>query len=244
MGIGMVLFVYFTALSALALVSSIVLGAGVGLYLRRISGSKWRIIVTAAVFPFACVGFAGVWFFVYAAVSAFVFHHDPMIGDGWYTNIGNGYAIDMIDVTDQGIVHPTSGESNGLNNPDGIRGVRRLQIEPPFLYVSQDSDAFNHLGRNSEAEDNFLAVDMRDHVKTTSSSEQALKAYVNGHGQQLHLEPLLTVYRRQRSVGFDLFASAILLAVPTFAFWRLLRAVYRLRAAASVRVYRQSLKEL
>jgi hypothetical protein len=48
-----------------------------------------------------------------------------MIGDSWYANIGNGYAIGMIDVMDQGVLYPSDGDING---PGAIDGVRRLQI--------------------------------------------------------------------------------------------------------------------
>jgi hypothetical protein len=106
MGIGVVLIVYFLTLGVLAIVCSVVLGVATVLYLKSSATSKKKPVAVAATLPFIWVAYAAVWFFVYFTVSDLVFHHDPMIGDGWYTNIGNGYAIDMIDVTDQGSFTP------------------------------------------------------------------------------------------------------------------------------------------
>ncbi len=232
MGIAVVLVFYLILLTAAAAISSAILAAGTAWYLKPVRNGKKRLIALAAVLPFLCVLYAGVWFIGYFAISDAVFHHDPMIGDGWYTDIGNGYAIDMIDVTDQGIVHPTSGDSNGLNNLNGVQGVRRLQINPPFLYIGQDSQGFQHLGSDSTNEDTYLVVDMRNQTKRPMLSQQALRDFAAQHGQALHLEPILKVYQEQRSYAFDLIAAGILLLIPLVALVLLLRAMHRLKSEA------------
>jgi hypothetical protein len=234
MGLTVVLLLYLVLLTGAAAVCSATLGGGTAWYLRSIPHRKGRFIVLAAALPFLCVLFAGIWFIGYFAISDTVFHHDPMIGDSWYTNIGNGYAIDMIDVTDQGIVHPTTGESNGLNNLNGIRGVRRLQISPPFLYIGQDSQGFQHLGSDNANEDTYLAIDMRSQTKQILKSQRDLQDFAAQHGQTLHLEPILMVYQQQRSYGFDLIAAAVLLLVPLAALCLFLRAVHHFQSKATL----------
>ena len=59
----------------------------------------------ARLFPFGYVAFGGVWFVVYATINGVVFHRDPGLGDGWETPMPNGYALRMIDTTDQGTVY-------------------------------------------------------------------------------------------------------------------------------------------
>ena len=154
----------------------VILGFGIKLYLRKVTAPKRPVTVSAFALPFVCVAYAALWFVLYATVNETVFHHDPGIGDGWYTNVGNGYAIDMIDVTDQGIVHPTEGDMNGLNSAGSLSGVRRLQISSPYLFGTQDKDGFKHLGQESEEEDTFFAIDSRDHSKTSLSTEAALRS--------------------------------------------------------------------
>src|SRR5438105_12419257 len=160
-GIGIVLIVYFIALSIAAVISSGILLALTFWYLRGVQHKPKWILVLVVAFPFICEAYAGGWFIGYAGTNDIVFHHDPMLGDGWYTDIGNGYAIDMIDVTDQGTVHPTGGPDRGLNDPKGVSGVRRLQVAGPRIFGSQDLHGFEHLGQNSTEESSFFAIDTR-----------------------------------------------------------------------------------
>jgi hypothetical protein len=102
MGIGFVLIIYLVVLSVLAAVSGSLLMVATRMYMRTVSEGRAKAVRMAGLFPFACVLFAGIWFVGYAVINNIVFHRDPMVGDGWYTDIGNGYSIEMIDVTDHG----------------------------------------------------------------------------------------------------------------------------------------------
>ena len=228
MGIAFVLILYAVALSALAGVASVLLGFGVRLYLRKVAHPKRLITTFAFTLPFLCVVYAGLWFVTYYAINDLVFHHDPGLGDGWYTNIGNGYAIDMIDVTDQGIiVHPTLGDSNGLNNQEGIDGVRRLQVSTPYLFGTQDLHAFEHLGQKSNEEDVFFVVNTLDHKQTKFSNESDLRAFASRQGRSLDLRPIASIYDKFRFGWFDYCAFAVLLLLPLAGLSALLYRAYQ-----------------
>jgi len=218
MGIGIVLIFYFIGLSVAAAASSAVLVIATRWYLRKALGGRRRMMVLAGVFPFLCVAYAGAWFIGYAAINDIVFHHDPMLGDSWYTNIGDGYAISMIDVTDQGTVHPTSGPDNGLDNPQGIPGVRRLQVSGDYLLGSQDKDWFANLGNESSNETGFFAINTRTHAVQKFASEPELAAYAKQSGVTLALRPIVDVYQSYRMNWFEPVAGAVLILPPACIF--------------------------
>lgn len=226
MGLGIVLIFYFIALSVAATISSVALVIAAYWYLRNVPGKRASLIALG-VLPFACVVYAAVWFGGYALISDTVFHHDPMLGDGWYTDIPHGYAIDMIDVTDQGTVHPTVGPDRGLDNPQGISGVRRLQVAGDLILGSEDKGWFNDLGRESNTETGFFAIDTRTHAKEKFASEAELRAYAEQHGISLTLRPIADVYEQYRINWFDVTAGLILVLPPACLFvlliWRLVR---------------------
>jgi hypothetical protein len=222
MGIGVVLLVYFVFLSVLAGISGGVLMAATGRYLQTVPARRKKIALAAGVFPFACVIFAGIWFVAYSVINDNVFHHDPMIGDGWYTNIGNGYAIDMIDVTDHGVLHP----EGGLNSSGAIDGVRRLQIVGDQIYGTRDTKIFQNFGSGLQDEDAFFKVDTKTHVRRDFPTEAAMVSDAEHGGIGLKMEPIADVYQRNRLGWFDWAAGIFLITAPAYAFWRLVRYVW------------------
>ena len=233
MGIGIVLIVYFFALSVLAAGCSLVFGLATRWYLRGTVAGRTRLVVLAAVFPFLCVAYAGAWFVAYAFINDTVFHHDPMLGDGWYTNIPNGYAIDMIDVTDQGTVHPTSGPDNGLNNPEGVSGVRRMQVSGNYIFGAEDKNWFGDLGKETASETGFFAIDTRTRAKKDFVTEDELRAYARSNGTTLALQPVVDVYRSYRMNWFEPAAGLVFVLVPGAALFWLVHRIVLLKRLAS-----------
>ena len=229
MGIAFVLIFYFVVLSIAAVICSAIMVAAIRYYLREVPNGRARIIRFAAILPFACVAFAGIWFIGYAVINDEIFHRDPMIGDGWYAPIGNGYAIDMIDVTDQGYVHPIGGDNNGLNDPGGVSGVRRMQVVGFRVFGSEDKNWFQNEGRERQEEDDFFAVDTRDRAKIEFSSEADLAAYAKQYGVMLGLRPIADVYDDYRFTWFDGVAAFLLVAVPGLIFLWLVRRIIRFK---------------
>ena len=104
MGIMVVLIFYAAALTTAACVAATVLGGATYALLKDSTLRPKRAVLASMTFPFLCVAFAGGWFVVYAFTNSTVFHRDPGVGDGWDTPLPNGYALMMIDTTDQGAV--------------------------------------------------------------------------------------------------------------------------------------------
>lgn len=151
------------------------------------------------------------------------FHRDPMLGDGWSTPIGNGYAIDMIDVTDHGFLHP----GGDLNGPGSIADVRRLQIAYDQIYGTADSKVMQNFATGLQGEDEFFHLDTRTHSKDNFTSEAQLAVYARKQGLQLRLKPIAEVYNSFRFTWFYWFALALLFGLPNLSFARLL---FHLRA--------------
>jgi hypothetical protein len=128
MGIGFVLLIWAAVGLVLAGVGAVLLG-GMAAYLTRgaVGGRKW-LLVAASLFPFVCLAWAGGIFVFQAVVNEMVFHRDPGLGDSWNCRLPNGYAILMIDVTDQGWVYnpKTQPGDSVTDGEDAIAGVRIL----------------------------------------------------------------------------------------------------------------------
>src|SRR5213593_5214785 len=105
MGIGIVLLFWAIAGTISASVGALVFGGLTALLTSGAVEGRRKIIVGAFAFPFICLGWAGLVFVFQAAVNGFLLQRDPGLGDTWYCPLPNGYAITMIDVTDQGWVY-------------------------------------------------------------------------------------------------------------------------------------------
>jgi hypothetical protein len=104
MGIGMVLIAAAIVASIMAGMAAVVLGAATWFATKGIQG-RLKVVLTASVFPFVCLGWAGLVFFFQAFVNQELLHRDPGAGDAWQCPLPNGYGILMIDVTDHGWVY-------------------------------------------------------------------------------------------------------------------------------------------
>jgi hypothetical protein len=149
-----------------------------------------------------------------------------MIGDRWYSNIGDGYAIDMIDVTDHGVLHPEGDSSGGLNGPEAIDGVRRRQIVGDQIYGTRDRKVFQNFGSGLQGEDSFFRLDTKTHGRKDFPTEAAMVSDAGLEGIGLKMEPVADIYQRYRLGWFDWAAGIFLVAVPAYAFWRLVRYVW------------------
>jgi hypothetical protein len=227
MGIAVVLIVYFVVLSVAAAICCAILVATTRWYLRDAPRERRKLMAYAGVLPFVCVAYAGVCFIAYAVINDTVFHRDPMLGDGWSTPIGHGYAIDMIDVTDQGTVHPVDGPDGGLNSPERVSGVRRMQVAGPFILGTEDRNWFANLGKDVKDESNFFVIDTRTRARREFASESELAAYASQNGASLALKPIADVYDQYRFTWFDALAGVALLLLPMLAFCWLVWLVAR-----------------
>ncbi|HZB87590.1 MAG TPA: hypothetical protein VE291_02930 [Terracidiphilus sp.] len=232
MGILFVLIFYAIALSIAAAIGSAILAAIAWRLTRNAPSQRRRAIIVSAIFPFACVAFAGVWFICYAVINYTVFHRDPGLGDGWDTPLPNGYALMMIDTTDQGTVYnpKTQGgwDSVGSQN-DTEFGVRQLQVSGNRIFGARDSGYFARIGQDSTAVDTYFEVNTDTGVSVEFKTLGELRQHSAAEGATLNLREFQSVFSDYRTTWFDYLAGSILFLVPAVSFLFLARSVWRIR---------------
>jgi hypothetical protein len=233
MGIGFVLIFYAFAMTIAASIGAVVLGA-VSYGLTRHSGpNRKRAVLVSVLFPFVCVAFAGGWFIAYAVINYEVFHRDPMLGDTWQTPLPNGYALMMIDTTDQGTVYnpkTQSGDGSISGRDDTVFGVRQLQVSNGLIFGARDSGYFGRIGQESKAVDTYFELDTTKKTHTEFKSLDDLQKRATSKGVGLKLREFQSVFGDYRTTWFDYSAGAILLLVPTIGLFVLARWVWKRRA--------------
>lgn len=232
MGIAVVLIFYAVALSIAACFGSAVLG-GATYMLTRHSGSRRKIAtIASALFPFVCVAYAGGWFIGYAVINYTVFHRDPGLGDSWETPLPNGYALMMIDVTDEGTVYnPKTQPVNGgvMGRDDAVFGVRQLQVSNGLIFGASDSGYFGRIGQDSDSVDTYFELNTAKKTHTEFKSLDELRRRAASEGVVLRLRPFASVFEDFRWTWFDYFAGSILLLLPAIGFFLLAFWVWRIR---------------
>src|SRR5579862_6564401 len=98
MGIGIVLIFWGLVGLIGAIVGSIILPRVASGFIHGMGGEGRRLILATRLFPFACLGWVGGVYLIYAIVNIVFFHRDPGLGDGWVCPLPNGYVLEMIDV--------------------------------------------------------------------------------------------------------------------------------------------------
>jgi len=230
MGIGFVLVIWAVVGTILASVGSLALG-GITSYLTSGTEEGRRTIFAARALPFACLAWAAVLFIFQAFVNGALLHRDPGIGDGWDCPLPNGYAITMIDVTDQGWVYNPKTQSDGGvgEQEDAVAGVRSLQVAERYILGGFDTQAFAKLGQPSNDVDRYFLLDTQTGKRADFTNYDAIHIAASHLGVQLKLERIEVVYRRYRYTWFDVFVG-LLLCVPPIVYAALLaRQILKLR---------------
>lgn len=235
MGIAFVLFLYAVALAIAATVGAAVLGFVTHLLTRHSVADRKKAILAAICFPFACVAFAGGWFAIYAIVNYEVFNRDPGLGDSWQTPLPNGYALMMIDTTDQGTVYnPKTQAFNGsvVSSNDAVFGVRQLQVSGKLIFGARDSGYFGRIGQESKTVDAYFELDTAKKTHNEFKSLDELRHHAASEGVILSLREFYSVFCDYRNTWFDYLAGLILLLIPATGFFALARWVWKVRRSA------------
>jgi len=152
MGIGFVLLIWAVAGTILAGIGALLFGGLTSVLTRKVTRGRRRVIIAAGLLPFACLIWAGALFVFQALVNEGVLHRDPGLGDTWHCPLPNGYALMMIDVTDQGWVYnPKTQPGDGVvEQDDAVAGVRIVQIAGRYIAGGSDTRSFQHSGQNPQ----------------------------------------------------------------------------------------------
>src|SRR6187402_884504 len=233
MGIAVVLFFYAAVLSVAATFCALGLTTISAWLIKLGAPRRKRTLVIVALFPFLCVGYAGACFSTYAIINYKFFHRDPGLGDSWETPLPNGYALMMVDTTDQGTIYnPRTQGGYGVvtSSADSEFGVRQMQVANHLIFGARDTDYFNHIGQESTVVDTYFDLNTRTNTKVEYKSLAELKGAAKVAGVPLDLHSFESVFGQYRSTWFDLVAIITLLALPAFSFILLVRWVWLQRS--------------
>jgi hypothetical protein len=235
MGLGVVLIAYFVVLTVIALLGALGIG-GLAYLLTRKSKFWKRMVLASVLFPFLCEAFAGGWFIAYAFINYEVFKRDPMLGDTWQTPLPNGYALMMIDTTDQGTVYnpqTQSGDGSIVGRDDAVFGVRQLQVSKEHIFGARDSGYFNRIGQDSKSVDSYFELDTAHHTHAEFKSLDELRKQAATKGINLQLREFQSVFGDYRPTWFDYCAFALLVLVPAIGLLILAIWIWRIRQSLS-----------
>ncbi|HEY4358875.1 MAG TPA: hypothetical protein VGN16_24220 [Acidobacteriaceae bacterium] len=235
MGITVVLFLYATVFLVLATVCAAVLWLSVLWLVRKGTPGRKRAQSAGLLLPFLSVAFLGVWFIGYWVMNDTFFHRDPGLGDSWYTPMPNGYMMDMIDVTNRGIVYnpKSQGYSGSVHSAsDAVFDVVRLQVDGNWIAGTICSDVIQHMQQDLLPEDKYFLLNIAAGKTETFTDLQSLKAALATHGLALHLRTFWEVFCDYRNTWFDYAAGILALLVPCTAFVCFVLYVIKLRRRA------------
>ena len=236
MGIGFVLVIWAVIGAFLAGVGTLILGGLTSFLTRGAEEGRRRVILVARVFPFACLGWAALMFIFQAFVNGALLHRDPGLGDSWNCPLPNGYAITMIDVTDQGWVYNPRTQSGDLiaGKEDAVGGVRILQVAGKYILGGSDTHASSKREQESNDVDEYFLLDTQTGKRTDFASYDAMHNAASHLGIQTKLERIDAVYSRYRFTWFDVLVG-FLLCIPPLSYALLLtRRIVKMRRTRQV----------
>jgi hypothetical protein len=230
MGIGIVVLIWAVLGTVIAAIVAATLGGATALLTRGAMGRR-KAIVTAILFPLACLAWGGAIFVFQAVVNEGILHRDLGIGDTWHAPLPNGYQIMMIDVTDQGWVYnPKTQPGSGVaEQEDAVSGVRNVQVSGKYILGGIDSKAFEHLGKDVNSVDSYFVLDTQSGKQTRFVSYDALRQKALELRIEPNLQPINSVYSKFRFSWFDVFAGLLFCLPPLLGFLLLIRWIVRLR---------------
>jgi len=234
MGIGFVLLVWAVVGALAAGVGAVVLGS-IAAYLTRGSGhGRKRLILVASLFPVMCLVWSGAVFVFQAIVNETVLHRDAGLGDTWNCPLPNGYALLMIDTTDQGWVYnpKTQPEGTVAEREDAVGGVRTLQVIRRYIFGGADTRSFQQQESGSKQIDSYFLLDTQIGKQVRFPDYAALRVKAQELGMSANLEPIASVYSRYRFTWFEVFAGLLFVVPPLLGAFLLLRWTLRIRKAS------------
>lgn len=227
MGIGIVLIFWGVVGTVLAVIGSVVLS---GIASSLTASRSRQLVFTVRRFPFACLFWAGAVFVLYAVVNTTIFDRDPALGDTWWCPLPNGYAIEMIDVTDRGWVYNPRTKHDGLltESPDAVADVCVLQLAGP--YVLGGTNCRMDVSPDAAGQPfalSYFMLDTRRGTHTAFRTYDDLRGAAGRVSVQPRLEPIHVVYGRYRFTWFDAVTVSALFGIPAICtcllFWWIIR---------------------
>ena len=236
MGVGFVLLIGAIVGAAIAANAALVFGLTTAYLTRGAQRSRKRLILVASLFPLVCFGWAAAVSAFQAVINETVFHRDAGLGDTWTCPLPNGYALLMIDTTDQGFVYnPRTQPGGGVGEQeDAIAGVRILQVSGRYILGGSDSRSFERSDNTARQVDSYFLLDTEFGKHTNFPSYDALRRKAQELGIVLELESIEAVYGRYRFTGFEIFAGLLLCLPPLAGVALLVSWIIRVRKTRGI----------
>ena len=231
MGIVFVLILWAIVGGALAAAGALAAGCLVAFLTRGALQGRKTLIIAAILFPFLCFAWAGAVFVFQAVVNETILHRDAGLGDSWRCPLPNGYALLMIDTTDQGWVYnPKTQPGDGVGEQeDAIASVRLVQVAGPYILGGSDSHGFDRPENQSSAVDSYFLLDTRTGKRTGYPSYEALRDKARELGFPLNLAPINAVYSQYRFTWFEVIVGLVLCVPLLVGAVLLVRWIVRVR---------------
>ena len=237
MGIGFVLLIWAIVGGVFAANAAFVFGFAAAYLTRGAQRGRKALIIVASLFPLICFGWAGAVFAFQAVINETVLHRDAGLGDTWKCPLPNGYALLMIDTTDQGFVYNPRTQPGGVGEQeDAIGGVRDLQVAGRYILGGENSLWGPSENTKSQVGSYFL-LDTQIGKHTNFPTYESLRNKAQELGIGLSLEPIDTVYSRYRFTRFEIFVGLLLCVPPLIAAVLLVRWTIRLRKSRGMLLY-------
>jgi hypothetical protein len=233
MGIGFVLVIWAVAGVIVAVIGMPVLGGITAYVTRGVKQGRRTAVIAAALFPAACLGWAGTVFVFQWAVNQGLLRRDPDLGDVLTCPLPNGYQLLMTDVTDRGYVYNPKTQrfkDSVLEQEDAVSKVRVVQVAGRYILGAMGrSRPIKPVPNEGGDPDSYFVLDTRTGKRETFSTYDALRRAAGQFGVDVHLQPIEAVYLKYRFTLFDLLAAFLLFAPPLLSAWLLVRWIVRLR---------------
>ncbi len=170
-------------------------------------------------------------------MNGFLLYRDPGLGDTWQCPLPNGYAITMIDVTDQGWVYNPKTQPDGVGEQeDAIGGVRTLQVAGRYILGGSDTHWFGGSGDSKTNVNPYFLLDSHTGTHIVFMSFDDLHLAASQLGIQPKLENINVIYSRYRFTWFDVLVVALLFVPLLTYFVLIVRRILGLRRSRKMPV--------
>jgi hypothetical protein len=220
--------------AALVCIGTPISAAAALFFTRGVKSGRRKLVITASLLPVACVGWALSVLWVEGTVNHNFLDRDPGYGDMWACPLPDGYAIEMIDDPDFGVLYNPETQKTGrvawgARFDDPIDQVRLLQLAGPYIFGGVDSHVFDPTELDKKQVDSYFLLDTRTGRHTSFLTYDELAGEVQQLGFEPKLEGIFTVYSRYRFTWFEAFMDLLLSVPPIVGTSLLVRRIIWLR---------------
>ncbi len=178
--------------------------------------------MSAAIFPGACLLWAGTTMVAGGIANELVFDRDSGLGDSFSVKLPNGYKLSAIDTLEYGSLHPPGAR-------ESIADLVFVQGEGHWILGETNNKRDPFRPPSQAAVTEYFLLDTRNGQKSSFAQKSDLDQAARRLGINLHLLSVEEAYANYRRHWFDLVLLLLAIgpiaiaAVYLFRFWSKLR---------------------